>query len=391
MFVAYSPVMSTNETELAATSDEQARKATRWAVLLLCVAAVITLIPLWEPLLLAAFVAMVAEPLYLRLYRKTDGRASSAAVLTLLLAVFALIPLVIAGLAIYDGALDLFMRLRNSSGGSDALRRLVAADSGSTGSREWSASRLIDLARQHGWTALVTARTIFGAATNVVVGMFVFAVGFYTFLIQGRRAWAWLLKRSPLPRPYGVRFGDAFVETGRGLLVGVGLTAIIQGAIATIGYFAIGVSQAAVLGVMTALAALIPSVGTGLVWVPVAAGLFLAGRTRAGVILLVIGAGVSVIDNLIRPWLSRFGRLDLSAFLLLTAMLGGMSAFGGFGLLLGPLLVRLAMEGLRLLHDEQLDAPHRNPSENVSEQEKVERPGPEREVASERRISATGT
>ncbi|HMA94385.1 MAG TPA: AI-2E family transporter, partial [Polyangiaceae bacterium] len=285
------------------------------------------------------------------------------------------------------------LRLRQSSGGSDALRRLVAADpsSGGGGMRDWNASRLIDLARQHGWTALATARTIFGAATNVVVGMFIFAVGFYTFLIQGRRAWAWLLKRSPLPRSYGVRFGDAFVETGRGLLVGVGLTALVQGLLATVGYIALGVSHAAVLGVLTALAALIPSLGTGLVWVPVAGGLFLAGRTRDGVILLAIGCVVSVIDNVIRPWLSRYGRLDLSALLLLVAMLGGISAFGGFGLLLGPLLVRLALEGLRLLHDEQLDAPYRKPNEVQPEEPQADgRARTDHETASETRISAAG-
>ncbi|HMA93290.1 MAG TPA: hypothetical protein VKP30_11435, partial [Polyangiaceae bacterium] len=72
-----------NGQEFAPTGDHQARDATRWAVLLLCVAAAVTMLPLWEPLLLAAFVAVVAEPLYLRLYRRIDGRASSAALITL--------------------------------------------------------------------------------------------------------------------------------------------------------------------------------------------------------------------------------------------------------------------------------------------------------------------
>ncbi|MGC4066808.1 MAG: AI-2E family transporter [Polyangiaceae bacterium] len=246
------------------------------------------------------------------------------------------------------------------------MKQLAARDSGGNGfSFDWNGQRVIELIRQQGWGALSTARTIFGAATTAVVGAFIFAVGFYTFLVQGRRAYAWLLKRSPLPRAYGVRFGDAFVETGRGLLVGVGLTALVQGAVATVAYFVIGISQAAVLGLMTALAALVPSLGTGLVWVPVVIGLFLTGRSQAAVALLIVGGVVSVLDNLIRPWLSKYGKLDLSAFVLLIAMLGGVAAFGGFGLLLGPLLVRLAVEGLRLLHDEQLDAPQHNGTEGL--------------------------
>lgn len=352
-----SPQMHAADTR--SDSDEsRARNATRWLVLLLCVAATFALIPLWEPLLLAAFVAIVLEPVYAKLHRRIDGKASSAALLTLLLAVFALVPLIIAALSLYQGGVELLLRLRQSSGGYDALKQLVASEQGyGQAGVAWDGRRVMELLREHGWSALTTAQTVFGAATNVVVGAFIFTVGFYTFLVQGQRAWAWLLKRSPFPRTHGVRLAAAFVETGRGLLVGVGLTALVQGAVATIAYFAIGVSQAAVLGVMTAIAALIPSVGTALVWVPVTVGLFLSGRTHAGVALLITGFVVSVIDNLIRPWLSRYGRLELSGFVLLVAMLGGISAVGGFGLLLGPLMVRLAVEGLDLLHDERLDAP----------------------------------
>jgi predicted PurR-regulated permease PerM len=348
----------TNPADAPIENEAQVLRATRWVVLLLCVAATATLIPLWEPLLLAAFLAVVADPLYMRLYRKVDGRTRAAALLTLLLTLVLLAPLVIATLSVYEGAADLLLRLKRANGGTDALRQLVATGSGSEPFRDiMSGPRLLELLRQNGMGAWTTARTVFGAATTLVLGLFIVAVGFYSFLTQGRRAYAWVLKRSPFPRGYGVRFGNAFLETGRGLLVGVGFTALIQGAIATVSYFAIGVSQAAVLGLLTVVAALIPSIGTGLVWAPVTLGLFLAGRHRAAVVMLAVGVFVSIIDNVIRPWLSRYGQLDLSPFLLLVAMLGGISAFGGFGLLLGPLFVRLAVEGLRLLHDERLDAP----------------------------------
>ncbi len=49
-------------------------------------------------------------------------------------------------------------------------------------------------------------------------------------------------------------------------MVGVGLTALSQGAVATIGYLATGVPQALVLGMLTVFASLIPSVGSALVW-----------------------------------------------------------------------------------------------------------------------------
>jgi predicted PurR-regulated permease PerM len=223
--------------------------------------------------------------------------------------------------------------------------------------------------------ALSAAQTLFGAATSVVVGMFVFTLGFHSLLVDGRRAYTWLLQRSPIPHSHVERLSSAFSETARGLLVGVGLTALLQGITASIGYFALGVPQAAVLGLLTTLAALIPSIGTGLVWAPVTAGLYLTGRPQAALVLLCIGVVVSVLDNVVRPWLSRYGKLEMSPFLTLIAMLGGAAAFGGFGVLLGPLVLRLAIEGVRVLHDARLDAPRPpSPAEEAATVNSEEQP-----------------
>lgn len=305
--------------------------------------------PLWEPLLLAAFAAVVAHPLHERLSRKLGGRVRASALVTMAVVVAVLIPTAIASVALYRGALELAQRLQQSTGGFDALRLLV---SGSGKHSPLNARAVVQYLRENGLGALAAAQTVFGAATTVVVDAFVFALGFHACLVDGRRGYHWLLDRSPIPRPHVVRFTRAFNETARGLLVGIGLTAVLQGAVAMLGYQLLDVPQAAVLGLLTTAAALIPSVGTALVWVPVTAGLFLAGRSEAAVILLGVGLFVSVIDNLVRPMLSRYGKLELSGFIVLVAMLGGVAAFGGFGLLLGPLLVRLALEGFRLLSED---------------------------------------
>jgi predicted PurR-regulated permease PerM len=63
---------------------------------------------------------------------------------------------------------------------------------------------------------------------------------------------------------------------------------------------------------------------------------------------VAIGCFTSIVDNFVRPWLSRYGHLELPLAVVFVAMLGGMAAFGGFGLLLGPLFVRLAVEALEI-------------------------------------------
>jgi predicted PurR-regulated permease PerM len=336
----------------------------RWTVIGLSLAALWTMHPLWAPVLLAAWTAILAQPLHNRMMR-LGGRTRAAGLLTVAFVVLAIAPLVVVGLSLFGTAVDLVHSLERSSGGKDAFNVLLSSER-SAGIASNPLQRGFELMRQHGASAMRAASTVFGAATAVVIGLFVFLCGFFAFLTEGNRAKSWIISHSPLPREHMLRFGAAFVETGRGLFIGVGVTALLQGVLATVGYVVIGVPQALVLGLLTTLAALIPSIGTGLVWVPVTVALFLSGRNGAGVALLVVGCVVSVADNIIRPWLSRYGHLQLPTFVVLVSMLGGIGVFGPWGVLLGPLLVRLAVEALAIWQDEQGVAPRRRSRPSVS-------------------------
>jgi predicted PurR-regulated permease PerM len=329
------------------------RAALRWTVLLLSAAALFAVGPLWAPLLLAAFAAIVAAPFHARISKKLGGRKGSAAALTVVLVLLLLLPVAVLALSVVTSVLALPAQLHGSNGAADVWHRL----SSSTGKiPALNVQSLLEFGKQHGAQALAAARSFFGAAATALVGLFIFVYGFHTFLVDGRRAYLWTLRHSLIRRRNLRRLAGAFRESARGLLIGVGLTALAQAIVATIGYVALGVPQPLVLGLVTCAAALIPSIGTALVWAPVAVALLATGRPAAAGIMLAIGAFVSVVDNFIRPALSKYGRLSMSTFLLLIAMLGGIAAFGAMGLLLGPLLVRLALEAWEILHDEGLDA-----------------------------------
>ena len=85
------------------------------------------------------------------------------------------------------------------------------------------------------WPGEVGPIAIAGAATKLVVGLFIFVLGVYEFLVNGTRAYDWLVEHAPIPRACVHRLANAFSETGRGLFVGMGLTALLQGIAATIG------------------------------------------------------------------------------------------------------------------------------------------------------------
>jgi predicted PurR-regulated permease PerM len=325
-----------------------------WVVVLTGAAAALTLAPLWAPILMASWMAMVVRPLHSRLVKWVKGSGRAAAVATVLLVVLTLAPIAIMSLSLFGAAAQLVERVQHSGGAREALQTLLTSEGtlpkGQFNPAQFklNAQQIMGFARSHGGGALNAASMLFGAAATAVIGLFVFVYGFYTFLVDARRANGWLVDHSPLERWQTLRLARAYAETGRGLLIGVGLTALLQGGVATLGYVIIGVPQALVLGLVTTFAALIPSVGTGLVWVPIAAGLALAGQMGQAAAVLGLGVVVSVADNFMRPLLSRVANLDLNSFVLFVAMLGGITIFGTWGLLLGPLSVRLAVEALRI-------------------------------------------
>jgi predicted PurR-regulated permease PerM len=325
-----------------------------WVLVLTGASAALTLVPLWAPILLASWMAMVVRPVHEKLVTWVKGSGRAAAVVTMLLVGLTLAPVVVIGLSLFGATASLVDKVQKSGGAREALQTLLTSESGlprpqfDAGQFKLDAQQIMDFARSHGGGALNAASTIFGAATTAIVALFVFIYGFYTFLVDARRANRWIIDHSPLERWQTLRLTHAYAETGRGLLIGVGLTALFQGAVATVGYVIIGVPQALVLGLVTTFAALIPSVGTGLVWAPLALGLALAGHLGQAGALVGLGVVISVADNFIRPLLSRYAKLDLNMFLLFVAMLGGIAVFGTWGLLLGPLFVRLSVEALRL-------------------------------------------
>ncbi len=119
------------------------------------------------------------------------------------------------------------------------------------------------------------------------------------------------------------------------------VVALVQGCLGGIIFWYLDV-QAPILwgGVMTLLS-LVPLIGAGLVWAPVAIYFFATGEIQSGIILVVFGVGViGLVDNILRPIL--VGKdTRLPDYLVLLSTLGGFALFGMNGFIIGPLLAVL--------------------------------------------------
>jgi predicted PurR-regulated permease PerM len=301
---------------------------------------------------LAGWFAALTEP-WLERLRFLGGKRRAAAALLVAFFLLLLVPLALLVVALIGSAADLVRVLQTSEGARSALQSLVSGNGEGASLADVSASGVADMVRTQGERAWKLASAVAGAATRATIGLLIFVIGAYVMLAYARETRDWLYDHSPLVPKHSRRIGAAFVETGRGLVVGVGLTALVQGVLSTGVYLVLGIPRALLLGLLTTVAALIPTIGTALVWIPVAAGLAIAGRTTEAIILAAIGVGViSTVDNFLRPALSRWGKLEMPMFVVMVAMFGGLAVVGAWGLALGPLAVRLALEGLKILRED---------------------------------------
>lgn len=168
----------------------------------------------------------------------------------------------------------------------------------------------------------------------------------YFFLRDGEQFRDQIRRVSPLSRRQADSVMDQVAQTMKGALAALLLVPLVQGALATLGYWALGVPNALLWGGLTTLVAFIPLVGTPLVWVPICIFLAVNGQIWQTVVLAIYGGVIiSSIDNVIRPWMLK-GSTNIHPLWSFLAILGGLMTFGALGLLVGPLILSLGVSAL---------------------------------------------
>ena len=152
------------------------------------------------------------------------------------------------------------------------------------------------------------------------------------------------------------RYFDAVGVTTRAVVSGLLVSALTQGLIAGAGYAFIGVSAPVLLEALTALAALVPFIGTLMIWGPISLWLLLSDQIISGLVLLAYGTFIiNPTDNIIKPLLIS-NATDIPLVIVLFGVMGGLIAFGFVGLFLGPLILSVLLAIWREWLDE-IDSP----------------------------------
>ena len=137
--------------------------------------------------------------------------------------------------------------------------------------------------------------------------------------------------------------------------IGIPLLAVIQGSIATIGYWIFGVPNLLLFGLLTSFATIIPIVGTMIVWVPLAIYLAMNGQWGHAIGLTAYSAiVVAQSDNLIRLFLQK-KMANIHPLITIFGVVIGLSLFGFMGVIFGPLLLSIFMLCVNLFKIKYLD------------------------------------
>lgn len=201
--------------------------------------------------------------------------------------------------------------------------------------------------------AFSTTQKISGFVAKILVGLGIMIVSLYYFLADGPGMANTIMRLSPLEERYERQILSEFDKVCRAVVVATLLSAMVQGVLAGIGYYAAGLDGVVLLSLITMVLAMVPFVGAAAVWGSCAAWLLLYDeRTVAAAVMAIYGACiVSMADNIIKP-LVLHGQSNIHPLLALLSVLGGVTALGPIGIFVGPMVVAFLHAVLYMLNAE---------------------------------------
>lgn len=178
--------------------------------------------------------------------------------------------------------------------------------------------------------------------TSIVKAFFVVFTMYYLFRDSDK-----IVSRLPDALPLDREQSEALIlrtqQVVSASVYGVVTIAALQGFLAGLAYWILGIPSPILWAVLTAFVCMIPLAGSFLVWAPLALYLILTGHWTKALLLIIWGALViSTIDNLLRPKLVG-NQTRLHELFIFFSVLGGISVFGLLGIVLGPVVLAITL------------------------------------------------
>lgn len=308
--------------------------------------------PFFGAILWALVVTIAFAPVHDRLALMMPKRRNSVSLLTLMMVIaLVIIPTIMIGTMMVDEALVTYNSLQSREIDlGQVLRDIEAAIPAS-----WRAvlervgpAEIEEIQRRLSSVLTSGLQLIAREAVSIGQGAFNFALTlgvmlYLTFFLlrDGRYLTRRIGDVVPLRADQRAALFDKFTTVIRATVKGSVIVAVVQGVLGGVLFAFLDIRAALLWGVVMGLLALIPAVGTGLVWFPVGIYLLATGSVWQGVVLLLCGFFViSMVDNVLRPILVGQDT-RMPDYVVLISTLGGLSVMGINGLIVGPVIAAM--------------------------------------------------
>lgn len=312
---------------------------------LLGLALVVALMPFATGLLAIPVLYVVFDPLHRWLERHVKARAAAALVI-----LTALFVIVVPGVSFATLIVTQAQEIASGVVQSPLLARLQQLHIGNTD----LGPQLADLgSKVVSWIGS-SAFGLIGTATRLTLNLVISLFGLYYLLLRAPETWEALRPYIPFSAENAERLRQRFRDVTTSTVIGTGLVAVIQGALVAVAFLVTGIPNAVFWGVVTVVFAILPVVGSGMVWAPGVLSLALDHRYTAAVLLALWGIlVVGNVEYIIRPMVFRRWA-NIHPLVTLVGALAGVPYFGILGLLIGPLALSYFFELIRMYREEYL-------------------------------------
>lgn len=305
------------------------------------------LMPFFVPILWAVTLAVLFMPVQKRLLALLNNRENFAAIVTLLIILFAVIvPTLILSIAVGKEGVTLYQSIADGeidlSGpinwAQNTWPSLIERSESLGINIEAIKQKLSSSALQGSQWAVSHIFAVGQNTLRFAIMFFLMLYLLFFFLRDGKKIIELIIHVLPIGDESERFLLAKFAEVSRATIKGTLVVGIVQGTIGGITFYLLGIQSAILWGVVMILLSILPAIGSALVWIPAAIYLITNGMLIKGVILIAVGVFIiGMIDNILRPIL--VGRdTQMPDYLILLSTLGGIALIGISGFVLGPVI-----------------------------------------------------
>ncbi len=303
--------------------------------------------PFLTEILVAAVLVSIFYGIYERLVKFFKGRKNiSALIMCVLLVLLIIIPAI--NLVAYAGQKSViayhdtvdYLNNNNLSNLTEGtiLERFDIFGLDSDGFKEF----IIDTINKSSNILVNGAAVIIKETSKFIFSLAMIIFAMFFFFVDGRNILEKAMYLSPLPNNHDREIFRKFRAVSYTTFVSTFVTAAAQGLVGALGFIIIGL-PAFFAGILMGFLSLLPYIGSAFIYVPVGVYLLISGSIWQGIFLLAWGAIViGNTDNIIRAYMIK-KKAQVNPIFIIFSILGGLSLFGFWGVIIGPLIISIVV------------------------------------------------